>query len=207
VLGNHDQRRIAARTGQAQARIAAMLLLTLRGTPTMYYGDELGLGRVSISPEAVQDPWEKNEPGLGLGRDPSRTPFQWDDSANAGFSSARPWLPLDPDYKACNVETLRNASGSILDLYRQLLELRRRHAALNSGSFRLVDVQGEALIYERTAPGERVLVCLNFSDREQALAIAELSGATILASTHMDQAATMSGTLLRPNEGLVFMLR
>jgi alpha-glucosidase len=207
VLGNHDQRRIAARVGWAQARIAAMLLLTLRGTPTMYYGDELGLGRVPIPPEAVQDPWEKNEPGLGLGRDPSRTPFQWDDSANAGFSSARPWLPLDPDYEACNVEMLRNASGSILDLYRQLLELRRRHVALNSGSFRLIEVQGDALIYERTAPGERILVCLNFSDREQTLAMADLSGATILASTHMDRGATMSGAVLRPNEGLVFMLR
>jgi alpha-glucosidase len=172
----------------------------------MYYGDELGLGHVPIAPEAVQDPWEKNEPGLGLGRDPSRTPFQWDDTANAGFSSDRPWLPLDPDYKVCNVETLRNASGSILELYRQLLELRRHHAALNSGSFRLINVQGDALIYERSAPGERILVCLNFSDREQALAMAELSGATILASTHPDRVTTMPG-VLRPNEGLVFMLR
>lgn len=75
VLGNHDRPRIAARVGAAQAPIAAMLLLTLRGTPTMYYGDELGIGPVTIPPEAVQDPWERNEPGLGLGRDPSRTPF------------------------------------------------------------------------------------------------------------------------------------
>jgi len=65
VLGNHDQPRIAARVGAAQARIAAMLLLTLRGTPTLYYGDELGIGRVAVPRDAVQDPWEKNEPGLG----------------------------------------------------------------------------------------------------------------------------------------------
>ncbi len=77
VLGNHDQPRIAARIGSAQARNAALLLLTLRGTPTLYYGDELGIGRVEIPPDAVHDPWEKNEPGLGFGRDPYRTPFQW----------------------------------------------------------------------------------------------------------------------------------
>lgn len=73
VLGNHDQPRIAARVGSAQARIAAMLLLTLRGTPTMYYGDELGMGKVSIPQDEMQDPWEKTEPGLGL----SRVPLEW----------------------------------------------------------------------------------------------------------------------------------
>ena len=97
VLGNHDQPRIAARVSAAQARIAAMLLLTLLGTPTMYYGDELGIGKVTIPPEAMQDPWEKNEPGLGLGRDPSRTPFQWDATTNAGFSGGRPCCPSIPN--------------------------------------------------------------------------------------------------------------
>jgi alpha-glucosidase len=100
VLGNHDQPRVAARIGSAQALIAAMLLLTLRGTPTMYYGDELGIGRVEVPPEQTQDPWEKNKPGLGVSRDPSRTPFQWIGGANAGFTSGRPWLPIDADYRS-----------------------------------------------------------------------------------------------------------
>src|ERR671932_343004 len=104
VLGNHDQPRIAARVGPAQARVAAMLLLTLRGTPTMYYGDEIGLGRVEIPPERVQDPWEKNEPGLGFGRDPARTPMQWERGPNAGFTAGEPWLPLDREHGGCNVE-------------------------------------------------------------------------------------------------------
>src|SRR5215475_12011925 len=126
----------AGRTGcSAQARIAAMLLLTLRGTPTMYYGDELGIGNVLIPPEAMQDPWEKNEPGLGLSRDPSRTPFQWDATANAGFSGAKPWLPLDPSYKTRNVASLQSDPSSILNLYRGLLSVRRRYAALKTGSF------------------------------------------------------------------------
>ena len=87
VLGNHDRPRIASRIGQAQARVAAMLLLTLRGTPTLYYGDEIGLPQVAIPADRVRDPFEKNVPGLGLGRDGCRTPMQWDAGAFAGFSS------------------------------------------------------------------------------------------------------------------------
>src|SRR5262249_37985030 len=87
VLGHHDQHRPASRVGLAQARVAAMLLLTLRGTPMLYYGDEIGMRDVAIPPEQVQDPWEKNVPGLGLGRDPERTPVQWDITANAGFTN------------------------------------------------------------------------------------------------------------------------
>jgi alpha-glucosidase len=205
VLGNHDQPRIAARVGPAQARIAAMLLLTLRGTPTMYYGDELGIGRVAIPPEAVQDPWEKNEPGLGLGRDPSRTPMQWDTGVNAGFSSARPWLPLDTAYQDCNIETLRDNPSSLLTLYRRLLELRRQHTALNSGSFRLIDVQGDALIFERASAAERIVVCLNFSGSEQA-AVLPGSSCTVLVSTHTTRDITLPSVTLQPNEGLVLLV-
>ena len=94
VLGNHDRSRVASRVGPAQARVAAMLLLTLRGTPTIYQGEEIGMEDVPIPTQAVRDPWEKNVPGLGLGRDPERTPMQWDESENAGFTSGDPWLPL-----------------------------------------------------------------------------------------------------------------
>ena len=77
MLGNHDRSRVASRFGLEAAPLAAMLLLTLRGTPTLYYGDELGLADVEILPELVQDPWEKRVPGHGLGRDPVRTPMPW----------------------------------------------------------------------------------------------------------------------------------
>ena len=77
VLGNHDRPRLASRLGPAQALVAAVLLLTLRGTPTLYYGDELGLRDVAVPPEHVQDPWEKRVPGQGLGRDPVRAPMPW----------------------------------------------------------------------------------------------------------------------------------
>ena len=206
VLGNHDQPRIAARVGTAQARVAAMLLLTLRGTPTMYYGDELGIGKVTIPFEAMQDPWEKNEPGLGLSRDPSRTPFQWDATANAGFSHGHPWLPLDPSYKTCNVAALRNDPSSLLALYRRLLSIRRQYPALSSGSFQLVGAQGNALVYQRVAEGQRILICLNFGDTEQPITRQEFSGATILVSTHLDREALDSSLVLRPNEGLTILM-
>src|SRR6185369_4869433 len=93
VLGNHDRPRVASRVGAAQAGVAAMLLLTLRGTPTLYYGDELGMQQVAIAPEQVRDPFEKNVPGMGQGRDGCRTPMQWDGSPGAGFTDSVPWLP------------------------------------------------------------------------------------------------------------------
>src|SRR5690606_21820962 len=104
VLGNHDKHRLATRIGEDQLRVAAMLLLTLRGTPTIYYGEELGMADVLITHERVQDPLEKNLPGLGLGRDPCRTPMQWSTSRHAGFTEGEPWLPVAPDYVDKNVD-------------------------------------------------------------------------------------------------------
>ena len=206
VLGNHDKPRMAARVGAAQARIAAMLLLTLRGTPTMYYGDELGIGNVLIPPEAMQDPWEKNEPGLGLSRDPSRTPFQWDATANAGFSRVQSWLPLDPSYKTRNVAVLGSDPLSILTLYRRLLSVRRQYAALNRGSFQLIGAQGNALVYERRAGNERIVVCLNFGDVEQQIGPHDFAGSTVLVSTHPEHTALDTNLVLRPHEGLTILM-
>jgi alpha-glucosidase len=110
VLGNHDNPRIASRVGINQVRVAAMLLLTLRGTPTMYYGDELGMLNVPIPADRVQDPFEKNVPGKGLGRDPSRTPMLWNATPYAGFSDHPPWLP--------DVLRLRSNEGIIVIIAR-----------------------------------------------------------------------------------------
>src|SRR5688500_7530759 len=112
-----------------------MLLLTLRGTPTMYYGDEIGMTDVPIPPPLVQHPFEKNVPGMGLGRDPERTPMQWDDGPNAGFAppGATPWLPLAEDYRTVNVARQREDPKSLLTLYRRLIQLRRAEAALSVG--------------------------------------------------------------------------
>ena len=149
VLGNHDRPRVAARRGQAQARVAAVLLLTLRGTPTLYYGDELGLSDVMIEASQVRDPRELREPGLALGRDPVRTPMAWDDSENAGFSTTKPWLPLNADWPTRNVAQMTEGPQSILTLYRRLLTIRRDCPALSIGDFVLLNVEDDVLVYER----------------------------------------------------------
>jgi alpha-glucosidase len=164
VLGNHDKPRIASRVGAAGARLAALLLLTLRGTPTLYYGDELGMTDVPIPPGEVQDPFERNEPDKGLGRDPQRTPMPWSAGPNAGFTSGRPWLRLGDDAATRNVDTQWQDDGSMLQLYRRLLALRRRSAALHAGAWEPVAVEGDLLAFARVHGDERVLVLLNFGD-------------------------------------------
>ena len=124
MLGNHDQARVATRLGPAQARVAMVLLLTLRGTPTLYYGDELGLANVPIPPERERDPFGIRQPGTGQGRDPIRTPMPWDGSANCGFTTGEPWLPLGADHAEQSVEAQRRDPASMLILTRTLLELR-----------------------------------------------------------------------------------
>ncbi len=123
VLGNHDQSRLATRIGAAQARVAAVLLLTLRGTPTLYYGDELGMPDARIAPNEVQDPAEKNQPGIGQGRDPERSPMLWENRENAGFTAAgvKTWLPLVWDWPGFTVETETADAGTMLKLYQRLL--------------------------------------------------------------------------------------
>jgi alpha-glucosidase len=203
VLGNHDQKRIATRVGRQQARIAAMLLLTLRGTPTVYYGDEIGMQNVPIAGAAVRDPWEKREPGLGLGRDPQRTPMQWDASHAAGFSDGAPWLPVAPDYRHVNVAAQRGDASSMLSLYRRLMALRRASPALTHGAYRPVAVDEDVLCYERVHADQRFLVALNFANRAKKLSLPTWSGRHILLSTDREGAELLDPLVLRPHEGAI----
>jgi alpha-glucosidase len=206
VLGNHDRSRIASRVGPAQARVAAVLLCTLRGTPTLYYGDELGMLDVPIPPEAVQDPYEKNVPGLGLGRDPARTPMQWSSELNAGFSSARPWLPLAEDYARVNVELQQSDPSSMLSLYRALLSLRRSRATLAVGAYQSLETGPRVLGYVRSSGGERDAVLLNLGASSERVAASELERARVLLSTHTPAAGDVFNGVLQPNEGVVLAL-
>src|SRR5262249_29848870 len=161
VLGNHDRPRVASRVGREQARVAAMLLLTLRGTPTIYYGDEIGMEQVPIPLDRIRDPFEKNVPGLGLGRDGARTPMQWDAGPFAGFSKIEPWLPLAADFHAENVANHRGDPTSNYNLHRRLLRLRRDTPALTVGSYRPIVAGGDLLLFTREYEGQRILVALN----------------------------------------------
>ncbi|MGK7869552.1 alpha-amylase family glycosyl hydrolase [Falsiroseomonas sp. E2-1-a20] len=202
VLGNHDQKRIATRIGAAQARIAAMLLLTLRGTPTLYYGDEIGMENVAIPPDRVQDPWERREPGRGLGRDPARTPMPWDGSRHGGFTTGEPWLPLSPDFVQHNVARLAEDPHSILTLYRDLIALRRAHVALRAGAHVPISAEDDVLVYERhdAASGSRLRIALNFGDETRRL---DTGPAQLLLSTALDRAGHVEEVVLRPAEGVI----
>ena len=196
VIGSHDAPRIAARIGEAQARVAAMLLLTLRGTPTLYQGDEIGIGRVAIPQDRIRDPQDLRQPGLGIGRDRSRTPMAWDARAHAGFSTAEPWLPLHPDWPVRNVAAQAGDPRSMLTLYRNLLALRRAEPALSVGSFALVDAPAGVLAYDRIENGRGLRILLNLRDAAVTL---DWRG-TVLLSTLADDPE--AGTL-RANEGLI----
>ncbi|MCI0752224.1 alpha-amylase family glycosyl hydrolase [Teichococcus vastitatis] len=158
VLGNHDQPRIASRVGPAQARVAAVLLLTLRGTPTLYYGDEIGMLDVPVPPDRVRDPAERNQPGLGLGRDPQRSPMLWDTTRNAGFSSGEPWLPLGATPSVAEREA---EPDSILQLYRRLIALRRADPVLRGGAIDGVAAEGSVLRFRRSLGEQQRWVVLN----------------------------------------------
>jgi len=205
VLGNHDRSRIASRVGEAQARLAALLLLTLRGTPTLYYGDELGMKDVAIPPELVKDPWEKNVPGLGLGRDPERTPMQWSPGPNAGFSSGTPWLPVAADAARVNVEVESRDASSLLSFYRALLALRRAEAALSVGSYTPLEVGASVLSFERAHAGRCFTSVLNFSAEAQQVSLSGPCRRSLVLSTDPQRAlGSVAGELLLgPNEGVV----
>jgi alpha-glucosidase len=210
VLGNHDRPRVAAKLGEAQARVAAMLLLTLRGTPTLYYGDELGIGHVEIPDAKVQDPRELREPGLGLGRDPVRTPMPWQaDAPHAGFSAAEPWLPLNADWPTCNVAVQQADLGSMLTLHRRLIALRRAHPALSLGTIALMPAGGDLIAYERRAGDERLLIVLNLGHQTQSFELpAGVEAVDLLLSTSSQQpAATERSLVLTPDEGLILTIR
>jgi alpha-glucosidase len=172
----------------------------------MYYGDELGMEQVEIAPEDVQDPFEKNVPGIGVGRDGCRTPMQWDASANAGFSDARPWLPPAPDATQDNVANLRADAESILNLYRALLRLRRQLPQLALGDYQPLAAEGDLLLYRRHHQGQSVLVALNLGpDPISAASDAIGLDGEVLLSTMLDRAGERIGATLdlRGNEGII----
>ena len=187
-----------------------MLLLTLRGTPTLYYGDEIGMQQVAIAPDRVRDPFEKNVPGIGVGRDGCRTPMQWNGEAHSGFTAGEPWLPLANDYAHANVANLSADTRSILNLYRALIELRKAMAELVVGSYAPVAASGDLLAYRREYEGDVLLIVLNLRADPISIGSDTMAFAgEILLSTNLDRVGeTASGDLdLSGNEGLIIQLR
>jgi len=180
-----------------------MLLFTLPGTLTMYYGEEIGMTNVPIAPGRVQDPAEKNEPGIGQGRDPERTPMCWDATHLAGFTTGIPWLPIGDD-RSINVTTEYKDDGSILALCRKLIGLRKSHPTLISGKLNDLHSENNILHYRRSG-SEEIQVILNMTHEEKTVLTLP---ATVIVGTRIGrERQTMNGlSTLQPAEGLVLLL-
>lgn len=210
VLGNHDRPRLMSRIGSEQAKVAATLLLTLRGTPTLYYGDEIGMRDVPIPFDEVQDPQGLNMPGKNLSHDPCRTPMQWNAKENAGFSESSPWLRIDKNYKSANVETQQNDPNSILILYQKLIKLRNSEPSLNIGNYIPVNSDNQAISYIREIPGSsRFLIILNLSHRPYYFKSPQilLSGRIEISTSAEMEGMIIQGTVdLYGNDAVVIRL-
>jgi alpha-glucosidase len=206
VLGNHDRPRIATRASRNQAGVAAMLLLTLRGTPTMYYGDELGIEDVLIPASAIQDPVGHNL-GAEFSRDPARTPMQWDAGHAAGFTTGNPWLPLSPDHQRTNVAAQSEDAASVLNLYHRLIKLRRDEPALMIGSYAALPAEGDFMAYLREVEGSRFMIVLNLGAEPAEFDLAGGRGRVDVGTDEAREGTDIEGNLtLAANEGLVIRL-
>ena len=201
TLGNHDEKRLATRLGLENARLAALLILTLRGTPFIYYGDELGMADVHIAEGEGRDPWGRNVSYLS--RDGARSPMQWSDNDYAGFGNSKPWLPVAPDYVSRNVESELDDPSSMLNLYRRLIALRAGSAALRIGSYLThPSSTEEVLVYRRESDNDTKTVALNLSDEFQEVQIR--SGRVLISTIDSERAEEFKGNVvLAPREGLM----
>lgn len=205
-FGNHDQPRMVSRYGGfEQARLVALMQMTLPGLPTLYYGDELGMPNTPVKLEELQDLSAKSSGDISVSRDPERTPMQWHTGKHAGFSEAKPWLPLGEHVARHNVETQLHEPDSFLSLYRRLLKLRSRHEILRNGSYEAFgELEADVFVYSRWLGDQHVFVGLNFSDSEQTIKLPHKG--RILCCTHPVDYPELSDdgiVTLRPYEGVL----
>lgn len=205
-FGNHDQWRMVTRYGgEEQARLVALMQMTLPGLPTLYYGDELGMPNTPITREQVRDLSVISSGDMSVGRDPERTPMQWHKGEHAGFSDAKPWLPLGQSVSKHNVETQLHEPDSFLSLYRRLLRLRSKHNILRTGSYEAFgELEADVFMYSRWLDGQHVFVALNFGTAVQQIKLPHKG--RILCCTHPVDYPDITDdgmVTLRPLEGVL----
>jgi alpha-glucosidase len=179
VMGNHDTPRMATRHAQGEEdtrlKVLMALLLTLRGTPFLYYGDEIGMRDILLRRGEILDPPGKRYWPFYRGRDGCRSPMQWDDSAYSGFSTQKPWLPVHPDYRMRNVKTQQADPNSMLNFTRKLIRLRHEEPALYRGDFTLLTTQPkDTLAYLRHTQEQTFLVAMNFRNKPSRIRLPQI---------------------------------
>jgi alpha-glucosidase len=205
TLSNHDVERFPTRwcgEDPARSRCALLLLLTLRGTPVLYYGDELALPNTPVAPERELDPVALLGDPDRPGRDPARAPMPWSAAPGAGFTDpgVEPWLPFG-DTAAANVEDQRDDAGSPLHLVRDLIALRREHADLRTGAYAELPSPAGAWAFRR---GDAITVALNLAAEDVALG--DVQGTIAIATDRARDGEAVDGTLrLPPNTAAVIL--
>jgi len=207
TLSNHDQKRHywryrAGADTEARARVAAALLLGLRGTPFLYYGEELGMDCQRLPRASLQDPLGRSTWPLSFGRDPERTPMQWDDSAFAGFSPVPPWLPVNHDYRHRNVAMQESDPASLLGWYKALIAIRKAEPAMQSGDIAWIESPADVMAWTRTLGAHRIDMVLNFGARARTV---HLAGGSVRLGTRADAGSSIAAGYYRlaPYEVLI----
>jgi len=198
VLSNHDQPRSFSRYGSGsgaapRAKVLAAMLLTLRGTPFLYYGEEIGMADGKIGKRALQDPVGKKYWPLYKGRDRARTPMQWSTQPHAGFSRVKPWLPVNPDYTDVNVARQTEDPDSILNFYKNLIALRRTKPALQHGDWTYINNDVAAMAYYRSTDDSCMAVWLNFSRRAKTPVVLNPHRWEVVFGTHKQPGTVLQG--------------
>jgi len=190
VLSNHDLFRSIdrfpwRRHKDEKAKVAAALLLTIKGTPFIYYGEEIGMRNTKIRYRDIRDPLGKRFWPIFSGRDKARTPMQWTSGKNGGFTDSQPWLPLNTDVSRRSVQSQEKDQASLLNVYRTLIKIRKEHLALRQGRWvPLIAGHKGILAYARIQSEERIVVILNFTAWKKKVSLPEHSFGTVLFSTH-----------------------
>ncbi len=213
VLSNHDLfrniNRIPWRRNQLEkAKVAAVMLLTLRGTPFIYYGEEIGMPNSRVPRSAIKDPFGKRYWPFFSGRDKARTPMQWNGSYNAGFTQGWPWLPIDPRYKTVNVDYGRQDPESLFNVYRTLIHMRQDYPALHSGTWvPLLDGGKGVMGYFRASDNERIIVFLNYTGSVKMIRLPDHLFGEVLFSTRRPAGDIhyINGFCLRSFEAILFL--
>jgi glycosidase len=203
VLGNHDNHRIASKAGPFLARALNVLLLTLPGTPTTYYGEEILMTDVDVKPDLRQDKYGD--------RDKERTPMQWNSKKNAGFTSATPWLPLAENYSTVNVQSELGDDTSMLSLYKRLVEMRSNYSAFMEITYTSIISTQDVLVFIRDSASDptRFLVALNFARYTVSInsnVLPSILQAEVYLSSYMNRTGTLDITNdfnLLGGEGLI----
>lgn len=211
VLENHDNRRLASKVGVEKVSVATTLLLTLPGTPFIYYGEEIGMEDGTITPLQNKDPQGSNDRlGIEASRDPARTPMQWDASESAGFSTARSdvlWLPVGHNGEGRNVADQMENPNSLLQLTKRLISLRQTNPALLHGAYIPLNTDPDVYAYGRQSETQQVVVALNFSREPKVFQMPENSSGAIIFSTKGRILESISGAVkLDPYEGRILSI-